>query len=188
MRAQGLMADLVEVPPQENQYTAIKGRLLTPHQMTPYQWADTLFVLPALVSRKSSDLMPAMLEICPRGEEEIKLFACLFLQRLLREIRVLLAKEDQKDLKALAEEADKIISLYYGLMSLLCNKRDVHSIKNYIVLIIITFYIGTFSYSSCQIIIYTERYNIIDLVRQRFLNFKMIRKKAMTFYVGTLFM
>jgi hypothetical protein len=34
-----------------------------------------------------------MLETCPRGEEKTNLFACIFLQHLPREIRVLLARE-----------------------------------------------------------------------------------------------
>jgi Reverse transcriptase (RNA-dependent DNA polymerase) len=51
--------------------------------------------------------MASMLKICPRGEEKTALFACLFLKRLPREIRILLAKADHKDPKALAEEADK---------------------------------------------------------------------------------
>jgi hypothetical protein len=50
--------------------------------------------------------MAAMLEICPRGEERTELFACLFLQRLPREIRVLLSNVDHKDPKALAAQAD----------------------------------------------------------------------------------
>ncbi len=37
-----------------------------------------------------------MLETCPSGEEKTNLFACIFLQRLPREIRVLLAKATTK--------------------------------------------------------------------------------------------
>jgi hypothetical protein len=56
--------------------------------------------------------MSQMLEICPRGEERSQLFACLFLRRLPREIRVLLTKVDDKDPKALAEQADKLWALH----------------------------------------------------------------------------
>jgi hypothetical protein len=80
--------------------------------MTPYQRAEKLFALPALGSRKPSDLMASVLEICPRGEEKTELFACLFLQRLPREIRVLLAKADHKDPKALADEADQLWGMH----------------------------------------------------------------------------
>ncbi len=53
-----------------------------------------------------------MLEICPRGEEKSHLFACLFLRRLPRKIRVLLTKVDHKDPKALAEQADELWALH----------------------------------------------------------------------------
>jgi hypothetical protein len=107
-----LVADLVESPPSATPYSAIKSRLLSSHQMTGYQRAEKLFNMPALGSRKPSDLMAAMLEICPRGEEKTDLFACLFLQRLPRELRVLLARADKKDPKALAEQADELWGMH----------------------------------------------------------------------------
>jgi hypothetical protein len=107
-----LVTDLVEAPPSATPYRAIKSRLLSSHQMTGYQGAEKLFNMPALGSRKPSDLMAAMLEICPRGEEKTDLFACLFLQRLPRELRVLLAKADKKDPKALAEQADELWGMH----------------------------------------------------------------------------
>ncbi len=64
--------------------------------------------MPALGGRKPTELMAAMLETCPRGEEKTNLFACIFLQRLPREIRVLLAKADHKDPKTLAMQADEL--------------------------------------------------------------------------------
>jgi hypothetical protein len=80
-----LVADLVEAPPSAMPYSAIKGWLLSSHQMKGYQRAEKLFSMPALGSRNPSDLIAAMLEICPRGEEKTDLFACLFLQKLPRE-------------------------------------------------------------------------------------------------------
>ncbi len=53
-----------------------------------------------------------MLETCPRGEEKTNLFACIFLQRLPREIRVLLANADHKDPKTLATQADELWALH----------------------------------------------------------------------------
>jgi hypothetical protein len=105
------VADIVEAPPEDNAYETLKQRLLSSHQMTGYQRAERLFAMPPLGSRKPSELMSEMLEICPRGEEKSELFACLFMQRLPREIRVLLAKVDHKDPKQLAEQADH----YWGL-------------------------------------------------------------------------
>jgi hypothetical protein len=60
--------------------------------------------LPALGAKKPS----AMLELCPRGEEKSHLFAGMFLQRLPRELRILLAHEDLADLKLLAARADAL--------------------------------------------------------------------------------
>jgi hypothetical protein len=57
-------------------------------------------------------MMAAMLEMCPREEEKTNLFACLFLQSLPREIRVLLSRVDHKDPKLLAEEADALWTLH----------------------------------------------------------------------------
>jgi hypothetical protein len=102
------VADIVEAPPAETPYVAIKQRLMAAHQMTSFQRAEKLFAMPALGNRKPSELMAAMLEICPRGEEKTDLFACLFLQRLPREIRILLADADHKDPKLLAEKADQL--------------------------------------------------------------------------------
>jgi hypothetical protein len=59
-------------------------------------------------------MMAAMLEVCPRSEEKTTLFASFFLQRLPREIRVLLARVDHKDPKALAQQADELWALHDG--------------------------------------------------------------------------
>jgi hypothetical protein len=106
------VADIVEAPPAIVAYDTIKQRLLASHQMTGFQRAERLFAMPALGARKSSELIAETLEICPRGEEKTELFACLFLQRLLREIRVLLARVDHKDPKELAEQADHFWGLH----------------------------------------------------------------------------
>jgi hypothetical protein len=106
------VADIVEAPPAADQYDVIQARLVAAHQMTSYQRAEKLFAMPALGTHKPSDLMAAMLEICPRGEEKTELFACLFLQRLPRELRILLARVDHKDPKALADKADNLWGMH----------------------------------------------------------------------------
>jgi hypothetical protein len=109
-----LVADLVEVPPTASAYDDIKQRLVASHQLSDFQKAEKLFLMQPLGSRKPSEMMAAMLEFCPRGEEKTNLFACLFLQRLPREIRVLLARVDHKDPKALAQQADELWALHDG--------------------------------------------------------------------------
>jgi hypothetical protein len=107
-----LVADLVESPPTETPYDDIKTRLVASHQLSDFQKAERLFLMPPLGSRKPSEMMAAMLETCPRGEEKTNLFACIFLQRLPREIRVLLARVDHKDPKELAKQADELWALH----------------------------------------------------------------------------
>jgi hypothetical protein len=82
-----LVADIVEGEPSETPYDDIKQRLVASHQLSEFQKAERLFQMPALGGRKPSELMAAMLETCPRGEEKTNLFAWIFLQRLPREIR-----------------------------------------------------------------------------------------------------
>jgi hypothetical protein len=103
-----LVADLVEQVPGVDPYSVLKGRLLSAHQLTDFQRAEALFDMPALGGRKPSQLMAAMLEVCPRGAEKCILFPCLFLRRLPRQLRVLLARADLSDLKGLAEQADEL--------------------------------------------------------------------------------
>ncbi len=68
-----MVADLVEQPPAATAFNDIKNRLVASHQLTDFQKAEKLFQMPALGSSKPSDLMAAMLEACPRGEEKSNL-------------------------------------------------------------------------------------------------------------------
>jgi hypothetical protein len=109
-----LVADLVEAPATEIIYDDIKQRLVASHQLSDFQKAEKLFLRQSLGGRKPSEMMAAMLEVCPRGEEKTNLFACFFLQRLLREIKVLLARVNHKNPKALAQQADELWALHDG--------------------------------------------------------------------------
>jgi hypothetical protein len=86
-----LVVDLMEVPPIASSYDDIQQQLVASHQLSDFQKAEKLFLMQPLGIRKPSEMITAMLEFCPRGEEKTNLFACLFLQRLPKEIRVLLA-------------------------------------------------------------------------------------------------
>jgi hypothetical protein len=59
-------------------------------------------------------MLAAMLEVCPRGEENTRTFGGLFLHRLPRELRILLAHEDLSDLKVLAARADALHTHHRG--------------------------------------------------------------------------
>ncbi len=68
--------------------------------------------LPPLGDRKPSVMLAEMLEFCPAGESTTTVFAFLFLQRLPREIRVLLSEDDPADMRAIAEKADRLIAMH----------------------------------------------------------------------------
>jgi hypothetical protein len=109
-----LVMDIVEVPPTVDPYETLKERLLSQLQLSEYERLDQLFTMPGLGSRKPSAILAAMLELCPRGEENTRTFAGLFLHRLPRELQILLAHEDLRDLKLLAARVDVLHTHHRG--------------------------------------------------------------------------
>jgi hypothetical protein len=103
-----LVLDLVETPPEGNPYTALKERLLSSHQLTNFQKIEKLHQLDNLGARKPSELLAQMLELCPRGQEANEFFLFLFLQRLPKELRIMLGDDPGHDARALAAKADKL--------------------------------------------------------------------------------
>jgi hypothetical protein len=99
--------DVLERPDQTAPYTCLKERLMVSHELTDFQRIEKLFQMDQLGGRKPSELMNQMLEICPRGEEKNKFFLFLFLQRLPRELRVMLAEENISEPRDLAAKADR---------------------------------------------------------------------------------
>jgi hypothetical protein len=57
-------------------------------------------------------MLAEMLEYCLTGESATAVFAYLFLQRLPREIRVLLSEDDPADMWAIADKADRLIAMH----------------------------------------------------------------------------
>ncbi len=102
-----LIADLVEVDPlPANPYTELHWRLLAAHQLTDIQRVEQLFNLPPLGAQKPSELLAEMLRLCPRGQENNAFFNCLFLNKLPRELRILLLEAEMADKQALGASAD----------------------------------------------------------------------------------
>jgi hypothetical protein len=103
-----LVLDLLEDPDQERPYTALKEKLLSTHELTNFERIERLMQLEPLGARKPTELLAEMLELCPRGQESNMFFLFLFLQRLPRELRVLLDEDDQLTPRQLAAKADKL--------------------------------------------------------------------------------
>jgi hypothetical protein len=57
-------------------------------------------------------MLAEMLEYCPARESTTAVFAFLYLQRLPREIRVLLSEDDPANMRAIAEKADRLIAMH----------------------------------------------------------------------------
>jgi hypothetical protein len=54
------------------------------------------------------ELLAELVRICPRGEENSVFFNCHFLQKLPRELRILLSETDMSDKRQLSAKADQI--------------------------------------------------------------------------------
>ena len=88
------MLDLVTSPPEDDPYTTLKEMLLCSHMLTDYQRIEQLLPLDGLGSKKPSELLAHMLELCPASEEMSKFFAFHFLHRLLQELCIMLGDDD----------------------------------------------------------------------------------------------
>jgi hypothetical protein len=67
---------------------------------------EQLHNLPPLAAQKLPELLAEMLRLCPRGQENNAFFNCLFLNKLPRELRILLSEADMADKQALGARAD----------------------------------------------------------------------------------
>jgi hypothetical protein len=103
--------DVLENPDAATPYTTLKGRLLSAHEPTTFQRIEMLHKMEPLGGRKPSELMAHMLELCPRGQEKNEFFLFLFLQRLPRELRVLLG-DDFAEPWDLAARADRLWAMH----------------------------------------------------------------------------
>jgi hypothetical protein len=103
-----LVLDLLENPDEQAPYSALKEKLLSSHELTNFERIEKLFQMEPLGGRKPTELLSEMLEICPRGQESNMFFMFLFLQRLPRELRVLLDEDDTLTPRQLAAKADKL--------------------------------------------------------------------------------
>jgi len=107
-----LVLDLVTSPPEDDPYTTLKARLLDSHQLTDYQRIEQLLAMDSLGSRKPSELLAHMLELCPAGEETTKFFAFHFLHRLPQELRIMLGDDDHQEVHELAKKADRLWAIH----------------------------------------------------------------------------
>jgi hypothetical protein len=80
-----------------NPYTELCRRLLAAHQLMDIQWVEQLHQLLPLSNKKPSELLAEMLRLCLRGQENNAFFNCLLLNKLPRDLRILLSEVDMAD-------------------------------------------------------------------------------------------
>ena len=102
----------MERPPRFDPYTELKTRLLDAHQLTDYQRVDQLLKMGDLGARRPSELLAAMLELCPCGQETSRFFTHLFLCPLPAELRIMLGEDDHQDVRLLITKADKLWAMH----------------------------------------------------------------------------
>jgi hypothetical protein len=107
-----MISHLVTQAPAEDSYDQMKAALLSHHELSDYQRVDMLSRMEPLGGRKPSELLAAMLELCPQNQHTSPFFFYFFLQRLPREIRVLLSEESPADIRKVAEKADRLMVLH----------------------------------------------------------------------------
>jgi hypothetical protein len=105
-----LVSHLVEDIPGDDSYELLKRVLMAAHQLSDYQRVVLLSKVEPLGARKPSDLLVGMTELCSSQHLDSQFFF-FFLQRLPREIRVLLSEKDPKDIWRIAEKADRLVAL-----------------------------------------------------------------------------
>jgi hypothetical protein len=99
-------------PDDDEPYTVLKEDLLQQHTLTKYQRIERLLAVGPLGSRRPSQLLAEMMELCPDDEEASCFFIFFFLQRLPVWLRVQLEGDDQDDIRRLATKVDRLFALH----------------------------------------------------------------------------
>jgi hypothetical protein len=102
-----MVSDLIRTrPPPDDAYVQLRARLLASHTLTEFQRIEKLQRISSLGGQRPTEMLADLVQLCPTGETGTKLFRIAFLQRLPRELRVILAEDTTSTLPALAARAD----------------------------------------------------------------------------------
>jgi hypothetical protein len=105
-----MVRHIVEEEPDDTSFRRLREALVSSHVLSDYQRIDRLVTMEPLNGRKPSEMLAAMSKLKPADEKQY--FAYFFLQRLPREVRILLSQEPVADMRALAEKADALMALH----------------------------------------------------------------------------
>jgi hypothetical protein len=119
------VSDLIRArPPPEDAYDQIRARLLASHTLTEFQRMEKMQQIRSLHGQRPSEMLADLVQLCPAGETETRLFRIAFLQRLPRDMRMILAEDTATTLPALAARAD----LLWSHSSIQPHDQAVHAI------------------------------------------------------------
>jgi hypothetical protein len=105
-----LVRHIVEEEPDATSFQRIRDGLVAAHILTDYQRIDRLVASEQLNGRKPSEMLAEMNKLKPADNDQY--FAYFFLQRLPREVRILLSQEPVADMCGLAAKADALMVLH----------------------------------------------------------------------------
>jgi hypothetical protein len=105
-----LVRHIVEDEADVTSYERIREGLVAAHILTDYQRINRLVSMEPLNGRKPSELLADMNKLKPADEKQF--FAYHFLNRLPREVRILLSQEPVSNMRALAAKADALMALH----------------------------------------------------------------------------
>jgi hypothetical protein len=101
------LLDVLENPPAEEKYAALKKRLLGTYGLSRQQRASRLLSISGLGDRRPSELMDEMLALLG-DHRPCLLFEEIFRQQMPADIRMTLVSADFADPRAVAQAADEL--------------------------------------------------------------------------------
>jgi len=108
------VADLLRGPLPADAYQQLRRRLLAAHTLTEYHRLEQLHAAQGLGGQRPSEMFASMLQLAPADEQNSKFLRFLFLQRLPRELRIMLSEDGVTPLPQLAARADTLWSHNFG--------------------------------------------------------------------------
>jgi hypothetical protein len=101
---------VTEEEPTEESYSRLKAALVASHTLALFQKVNRLVNMEGLGGQKPSELLTAMDKL--KLKDPNSFYAYHFLQRMPREVCILLAHNDLQDMIALVEKADQLMALH----------------------------------------------------------------------------
>ena len=103
-------ASILDDPPNDDKYQTLKRFLLDAYGLSEQQRAQQLLSITDLGDRKPTELLDTMLRLHGKHDSQCYLFRELFLRALPPVVRQGIATSVQKDMRALAAEADCVLA------------------------------------------------------------------------------